>query len=44
MVFYPIRKHFPAIAEMKARMFDEKEAVDVLLAAKAEAFSQLTCF
>jgi hypothetical protein len=37
MVFYPIRKHFPAIAEMKARMADEKEAEDAAMAANAEA-------
>ena len=34
MVFYPIRKYFPEIAEMKARMADEKEA-EVKAAAEA---------
>ena len=37
MVFYPIRKHFPEIAEMKAVMANEKGAGDAAPAAKSEA-------
>ncbi len=37
MIFYPIRKHFPEIAEMKAVMAAEKEAENAAPAANTEA-------